>query len=152
MKHLILLTSLLCAFHGYSLFGQSTETGTLEIRFTGIRTEVGSMAIGINTSPKGWPRKAEMELQFPKKNMKDSVFVIRIPDMSFGTMAISVLDDVNDNVKMDMRLGIPQEGFGFSNNAPLRFLTPPKFESCSFEFTRSMQQISIKLEYWGKDK
>jgi len=152
MKHLILYTLLLCAGHSYSLLAQSTEKGTLEIRFTGIRTEEGSMAVGINTSPKGWPRKAHMELQLPKENMKDSVFIVRIPDLPFGTLAISVLDDVNDNVKMDMRLGIPKEGYGFSNDAPIRFLASPKYESCTFEFTESMQQISIKLEYWGKDK
>jgi len=152
MKHLIFYTLLLCASLSYPLFAQSTETGTLEIRFTGIRTEEGSMAVGINTSAKGWPKKAQIQLQLPKKNMKDSVFVARIPDLPFGTLAISVLDDVNDNVKMDQTLGIPKEGFGFSNNASIRFLSPPKYESCTFEFSESMQQISIKLEYWGKDK
>ncbi len=152
MKHLILFTFLLCVGHSYSLFAQSNETGTLEIRFTGIRTEEGSMAVGINTSSKGWPKKAQIQLQLPKENMKDSVFVVRIPDLPFGTLAISVLDDVNDNVKMDQTLGIPKEGFGFSNNASIRFLAPPKYESCTFEFGESMQQISIKLEYWGRDK
>jgi uncharacterized protein (DUF2141 family) len=152
MKHLILCTLLLCASHSNSLFAQSHETGTLEIRFTHIRTEAGSMAVGINTAPKGWPKKAQIQLQLPKENMKDSVFVVRIPDLPFGTLAISVLDDVNDNVKMDMRFGIPKEGYGFSNDAPTRFLSAPKYEDCSFEFTRTMQQISMKLVYWGKDK
>ena len=152
MKYLILCTFLLCAGHSYSLIAQSNETGTLEIRFTGIRTEEGSMAVGINISSKGWPKKAQIQLQLPKENMEDSVFIARIPHLTYGTLAISVLDDVNDNVKMDQTLGIPKEGFGFSNNASIRFLAPPKYESCTFEFTESMQQISIKLEYWGKDK
>jgi len=152
MKKLILYTLLLCASLSYPLLAQSTETGTLEIRFTDIRTEEGAMAVGINTSPEGWPKKAQIQLQLPKENMKDSVFIVRIPDLPFGTLAISVLDDVNDNVKMDMTLGIPKEGYGFSNDAPTRFLSAPKYESCTFEFTESMQQISIKLTYWGKDK
>ena len=152
MKQVILYTLLLCASHSYSLLAQSTETGTLEIRFTGIRTEVGSMAVGINTAPKGWPKKAQIQLQLPKENMKDSVFVARIPNLPFGPLAISVLDDVNDNVKMDMTLGIPKEGYGFSNDAPTRFLAAPRYEDCSFHFSKSMQQISIKLEYWGRDK
>jgi uncharacterized protein (DUF2141 family) len=84
--------------------------------------------------------------------MKDGVFVVQIPELPFGILAISVLDDVNNNVKMDMTLGIPKEGYGFSNDAPIRFLSAPKYEDCAFEFTKSMQQISIKLEYWGKDK
>jgi uncharacterized protein (DUF2141 family) len=152
MKQVILYTLLLCASHSYSLLAQSAETGTLEIRFNGIKTEEGAMAVGINTSSEGWPKKAQIQLQLPKKNMKDGVFVVQIPELPFGTLAISVLDDVNDNVKMDQTLGIPKEGFGFSNDAKIRFLSPPKYESCTFEFTGSMQQISIKLEYWGKDK
>jgi uncharacterized protein (DUF2141 family) len=152
MKHLILLTLLLCAGQSPSLFAQETETGTLEIRFNGIRTEEGAMAVGINTSSDGWPKKAQIQLQLPKKNMKDGVFVVQIPELPFGILAISVLDDVNNNVKMDMTLGIPKEGYGFSNDAPIRFLSAPKYEDCAFEFTKSMQQISIKLEYWGKDK
>lgn len=152
MKDLILYTLLLCASYSYPLFAQASETGTLEIRFTDIRTEEGAMAVGINTSSKGWPKKAQIQLQLQKENMKDSVFVVRIPDLPFGTLAISVLDDVNNNVKMDQTLGIPKEGFGFSNDAKIRFLSPPKYESCTFEFTESGQQISIKLEYWGKDK
>lgn len=152
MKQLILIILLLCAGHNYSLFAQTTETGTLEIRFTSLRTVEGSMAVGINTSAEGWPKAAQIQLQLPKKNMKDSVFIARIPDLPFGTLAISVMDDVNDNVKMDYRLGIPKEGYGFSNDAKIRFLSSPKYEDCSFPFTHSGQQISITVKYLGKGK
>lgn len=152
MKRLILYTFLLFAGHFYTLFAQSTGTGTLEITFTDIRTEIGSMAIGINTSSEGWPKAAQIQLQIPKENMKEGVFVVRVPDLHFGILAISVLDDENDNVKLDMTLGIPREGYGFSNDAKIRFLSPPKYEDCSFPFTDSLQQISISLKYWGKGK
>lgn len=144
---LLLISSLSC----HELFSQSAKAGTLEIHFTHLRSDKGSIAIGINTSSKGWPRKAEKEMQFKKAAVKDGVFVVRIPDMPFGTMAISVLDDENNNVEMDMRLGVPQEGFGFSRDAPLG-LGPPKFDNCSFEFGSDNQQISIKLRYMGKGK
>jgi uncharacterized protein (DUF2141 family) len=151
MKQLIICTLLLCVSHSYSLFAQSPETGTLEIRFTHIRSEKGSIAIGINTASKGWPRKAQFEFQYKKENMKDGVFVVQVPDLPFGTLAVSVLDDENSNLKMDMSIRGPKEGYGFSNDAPLK-LGPPKFDACSFQFTRSGQQISIRLKYMGKDK
>lgn len=110
------------------------------------------MAIGINTSSEGWPKAAQIQLQIPKENMKEDVFITRIPDLPFGTLAISVMDDVNDNVKMDYRLGIPQEGYGFSNDASIRFLSAPRYEDCSFPFSQSGQQISITVKYLGKDK
>ncbi len=152
MKQLIFFTLLLCASHSHTLFAQSSERGTLEIRFTNLRSDKGSMAIGINTSEKGWPRKAEMELNWKKENLKDGVFVVQARDLPFGTMAISVLDDENGNLDMDMTLGIPREGYGFSNDAPIRGLSAPKFDACSFQFTRSGQQITIALRYMGKGK
>jgi len=151
MKQAIICTLLISAFTCAELFSQSANSGTLEVHFTHLRSDIGSIAIGINTSSKGWPRKAEKELQFKKSGVKDGVCIVRIPDMPFGTMAISVLDDENSNVEMDMKLGIPQEGFGFSRDAPLG-LGPPKFEKCSFEFVKDNQQISIKLRYMGKGK
>jgi len=152
MKQLLYFALLLCACHSHRLHGQSADTGTLEIRFTGLRSEKGSMAIGINTSEKGWPRKAEIELNWKKENLKDGVFVVQASDLPFGTMAISVLDDENGNLDMDMTLGIPREGFGFSNDAAIRGLSAPKFEACSFQFDRSGQQIAIALRYMGKGK
>jgi uncharacterized protein (DUF2141 family) len=152
MKQLILITLLLFISHSYPLLAQSPGTGTLEIRFTNLRSDVGSMSIGINTSEKGWPRKAEMEFQLKKVNVKDGVFVAQVPNLPFGTMAISVLDDENEDVEMEMTLGIPREGFGFSNDAPIRGLSSPKFEACSFRFEKTGQQISIALRYMGKGK
>jgi len=151
MKQAFYCILLILAFTCPKSFSQSAYSGTLEVRFTHLRSDKGSIAIGINTSSKGWPRKAEKEFQFKKAGVEDGVFIVRIPDMPFGTMAISVLDDENNNVEMDMKLGIPQEGFGFSQDAPLG-LGPPKFEKCSFEFARDNQQISIKIRYMGKDK
>jgi len=151
MRQTVILILLLSAFHCQNLCSQTKSKGTLEIHFTHLRTDKGSIAIGINTMAKGWPRKAQFEFQFDKKNMKDGVFVARVPDLPFGIMAISVLDDENSNVKMDMSLTGPKEGFGFSRDAPLR-MGPPKFEDCSFEFSRDNQQISIRLIYSGKKK
>ena len=152
MKHLVIYTLLLCCCNNQSLFSQSSGTGTLEIRFTEIRSEKGSIAIGINTSPEGWPRKPQIDLNWKKENMKAGVFTVRISNLSFGTLAVSVLDDENSNGEMDMTLGIPREGYGFSNDAPVRMLSPPKYEASSFQFTRSNQQISIRLKYMGKGK
>jgi len=133
------------------LFAQSSSKGTLEIKFTDLRSDLGLVAIGINTSPEGWPREPQIELNWKKVNVVDGTLSVKVPEMPFGTMAISVLDDENSNLEMDMRLGIPREGFGFSNDAPVG-LSPPKFEDSSFQFTSSGQKITIRLRYMGKGK
>ena len=78
--------------------------------------------------------------------------VAQLSGLPFGPLAVSVLDDENSNVKMDMSITGPKEGFGFSNDAPIRGLSSPKFEACSFEFVHDNQMISIELRYMGKDK
>ncbi len=133
------------------LFAQSSPKGTLEIKFTDLRSDLGLVAIGINTSPEGWPREPQIELNWKKVNVVDGTLSVKVPELPFGTMAISVLDDENSNLEMDMRLGIPREGFGFSNDAPVG-LSPPKFEDSSFRFTSSGQKITIRLRYMGKGK
>ena len=151
MKRAYLFTILLCWIILLPSFSQSTPTATLEIKFTGIRNQKGLIAIGINTSPEGWPRKPQLDPNWKKSNVVDGVFTARIENLTYGTYAVSVLDDENSNLEMDMFMGIPKEGFGFSNNARVG-LSPPKFEECSFKLDQPYKQITIDLRYMGKNK
>ena len=124
---------------------------TLEIRFTGIRTSKGKIAIGINRSEEGWPRKPHLEYNWVKGKLNDGVFIAKIEDLPYGTYAVSVLDDENSNLEMEMFMGIPKEGWGFSMNPPFK-LSAPKFNDCSFTIDQTEKQISIDLRYAGKGK
>ena len=62
-----------------------------------------------------------------------------------GTYAVSVIHDVNDNKELDKGfMGIPQEPYGFSNDARGKF-GPPSYESSKFAVTGDVK-ISIKVE------
>jgi len=151
MKFIWLTSLLLLCCMGGTLWSQSNSKGTLEIKFTGIRSEKGLIAIGINTKPDGWPRKPQIELNWKKGNLKEGELTVRIPDLPYGTLAISALDDLNGNLDMDMTLGIPKEGFGFSMDPPFR-LSAPKFEDCSFSLNSELTRIEIRFRYAGKGK
>jgi uncharacterized protein (DUF2141 family) len=145
-----MLTALILSLlTGYQLLSQPQPTAILEIEFTGIRNTEGLIAVGINHSLKGWPRKPHYEYSWSKETMKEGTLVVRINNLSYGTYAISVVDDVNSNLEMEMFLGIPREGWGFSNNPPFR-LVIPKFEECSLEVDQPFQRISIEMRYIGK--
>lgn len=151
MTNKFLFSTLITLAFCPSLFSQSSSKGRLEIKFTELRSDKGMIAIGINTSSEGWPKKPQIELNWKKEDVVDGTFTVKLPELPYGPMAISVLDDENSNLEMDMRLGIPREGFGFSNDAPVG-LSPPKFEESSFPFSRSGQQITIRIRYMGKGK
>ncbi|WP_344694995.1 DUF2141 domain-containing protein [Sphingomonas rosea] len=62
-----------------------------------------------------------------------------------GTYALLVVHDENNNGKLDMTLGIPREGFGFSNNPALR-PRAPKWDEIRFTVpaTASVQRIRVR--------
>ena len=63
----------------------------------------------------------------------DNKCIIKIPDLSPGKYAFKYLHDENKNEEMDFSwVGIPQEGYGFSNNAKAK-LGPPDFEKIIIE-------------------
>ena len=62
-----------------------------------------------------------------------------------GTYAIAVFHDENSNGRLDTMLGIPREGFGFSNNPPLR-PRAPRFSECSFTVSGKID-VPIELKH-----
>jgi uncharacterized protein (DUF2141 family) len=64
-----------------------------------------------------------------------------------GRYAAVVFHDENGNTVMDYDLiGLPTEGFAFSNMAR-PFLSAPSFDRCAFEMGSQNAQISIKMIY-----
>ena len=64
-----------------------------------------------------------------------------------GVYALAVYHDQNDNHHFDRTLiGLPAEGYGFSNNAPLR-LGPPSFDAAKFPVHAGDNQLAIQLAY-----
>ena len=64
-----------------------------------------------------------------------------------GKYAVSVIHDRNENTQLDKNfLGIPKEGFGFSNNAMGNF-GPPTFEQAHVNLV-DHKELRIRLKYF----
>lgn len=63
-----------------------------------------------------------------------------------GRYAISLIHDENANGKLDTRLMIPREGYGFSLDAPVR-MGPPKFERAAFAVEGETIHLAIHMRY-----
>lgn len=73
------------------------------------------------------------------------------PNLDFGQVAegryaIALIHDENSNGKLDKRLMIPREGFGFSQDAPV-VMGPPRFASAAFAVGSVNERMSIKMRY-----
>lgn len=71
---------------------------------------------------------------------------IKIDRLAPGTYYLMVLHDENANGKMDTFLGVPKEGFGFSNNPGLR-AGPPRAHHVRFTVSQGDSEQRVKLRY-----
>jgi uncharacterized protein (DUF2141 family) len=69
-----------------------------------------------------------------------------LPHLKPGTYALLVIHDENGNGKLDMTLGIPREGFGFSNN-PTIHMRPPRAEEVRFNLAPGASAQTVQMHY-----
>ena len=104
----------------------------------------GDLLIGLYDNASNFPRKVATGkvVKVTEKLMK-----VTFPDLKPGNYAVSVLHDENQNKDMDQgRLGIPKEGYGFSNNA-MGVMGPPSFKKARFHVPDGDSSITIKMKY-----
>ena len=82
--------------------------------------------------------------------------VVMIHGLPPGQYAVQTFHDENGNKKVDRNfIGLPREGVGFSNDAPIR-MGPPKWADAMFAFNGAEQTIQLKTRYFlgqsGPDK
>lgn len=75
-----------------------------------------------------------------------SKVLLHVTDLPPGTYAVKVFHDVNDNSKLDTNwMGIPNEPYGFSNDAAGTF-GPPGFKEASFVVGPGRSSIRINVK------
>lgn len=137
MKKLFVLAAL--------LFAQSAFSETITLRFKSMTQAKGMIRWAMYAPGQDWP--GENSASFGGSNEVTSLDVIvKVPNVPFGTYAIASYQDVNNNGKMDKRLGIPTEPFGFSNGARPTIMGAPSFDKAKFEFTSESQVVEIDIK------
>ncbi|HRW20336.1 MAG TPA: DUF2141 domain-containing protein [Bacteroidales bacterium] len=76
---------------------------------------------------------------------KEGTTTFLIKDIPNGEYGIAILHDENNDGDMNYSLGIPKEGFGFSNDAKVK-MAPPKFKDASF-IKNGELMLTIKIRY-----
>lgn len=118
-------------------------TGTLTVHIEGLDSDKGTVRIALdneqNYDVDGNVRAGSLSIQ-------DGVARWTVEDVPHGTYAVRVHHDANGNGKMDTSMfGIPQEAFGFSNNAQGTF-GPPAFEEAAFTLAADSLSMTIRTE------
>lgn len=142
----------LCSSHlrAQSAAPQPAPTGcTLRIHVDGFRNTRGNLGTIIFTSPDGWPEDPAKSFRRGPAPIdpKTKTAVAVWPDLPPGDYAVAAIHDENSNAKLDRNmLGIPKEGFGFSNNPHAMFSAPP-FKAAVVHVGCPATDITIHLQF-----
>lgn len=124
------------------------DSANLTVAIKGIKNQKGQVCLRIYESERGFPHGNSSELKSQCSKITGNSLKLEFPGLKKGTYAIAVIDDRNGNNKLDRDFfGIPEEGFGISNNPTVSIKTgTPKFEKASFPFFKN-ETIEIEMKY-----
>ena len=124
----------------------SIEKGTLNINLSNIRNADGYIYIFIYQYENQYPYSPYKYYKVAKSKLNNGCLIAKIANLDYNsTYAISLIDDENNNEDLDRWLGIPHEGYGFSNNIK-PFLSLPEFEDLTFSFKQN-KTMNVKVQY-----
>ncbi len=111
-----------------------------------MRSAKGNVLICLTANPKAFPDCSRDPLAHQMTVSASKSGPIQFSDLTPGAYAISLIHDENGNGKLDTRLMIPREGFGFSRNPAIAF-GPPKFGAAKFAIGAGESGQTVKMKY-----
>lgn len=124
MKKTKILLLVLCSLILFSF----QKPASLRIEIYNLKNSKGQIVLDLQDENKNSIKAVFQEI-------KDNQCIITITNLSPGKYTFRYFHDENNNKKLDTDwIGIPTEGFGFSNNAKGKF-GPPSYEKTIFQFT-----------------
>ncbi|MEO9601187.1 DUF2141 domain-containing protein [Parasphingorhabdus sp.] len=121
-------------------------SASIDLAISGLRSDKGDVLVCLSANPKYFPDCRKDKKARKLKISAGQAAAIQIADVKPGTYAVALIHDENANGKMDLRLFLPREGFGFSRN-PKIGVGPPKFKSAQFTIGTDDAQYSVKMKY-----
>ena len=123
------------------------ERVALTVRVSGLNNDRGRVAVALFASAETFPdQRRALSGQLAK--IENGRAAVRFAGLSPGRYAVAVLHDENENAKMDFNfLGMPLEGYGFSNDASAPF-GPPSFEAAAFRLKPRDSFVPVRVRYF----
>jgi len=127
------------------LAASMASAAPLTVTVDNIRSAQGVIRLSLYASPAEWPDKSSRDHDFALKAERGQV-VFRL-DVPPGIYAVNGFHDENGNGKFDTNfLGIPEEGYFFSNDVR-PFLSAPAFDAAKFTVPAAGRTIIVHVVY-----
>lgn len=121
--------------------------GDLVVTVENVESADGKVLVGVHTKSADFPDDASRITGNVQAAAAGKV-TVRFSGLKAGRYAVATYHDANGNGEMDANMvGMPTEGYGFSNNAAGSF-GPPSFDAAAFDIPESgVVETAIKLTY-----
>jgi uncharacterized protein (DUF2141 family) len=134
---------------GLVLLATAGQAGAAELRVqvTDLRNAKGKVRVALFRTPADFPKEEGLfrEAVVPAAGATVTLVLADVPP---GTYGLAAFHDENGDGKFDRGfLGIPREGYGFGNDAPVVFDAPP-FEQAAIVVTEPATQTTVRMRYW----
>jgi len=145
-KTIVLSINLLMGLLFICLASYIQSQRVTEIKVTDIRSAKGKILLNVFKDNASYDdEKPYKKLIFDKKEIINGTLVLHC-DLEPGVYGFTMVDDENDNGKIDKNfIGIPKEGFGFSNFF-MEKMKKPTFDDFKVDL-KSQPKIVIKVKY-----
>lgn len=120
-------------------------TADLEVSIERLRNRKGVLHLCLTREPVHFP-DCKKDPRAVTRSAPATTGPIRITGLAPGGYALAVFHDENRNKKLDMMIGIPREGFGFSRNPVVRF-GAPKFRQVRIVLKAGFTREAVRMQY-----
>lgn len=119
---------------------------TLTVKIQDVRNGSGKLTLALYGSPETFEEFSD-DVASRSLEAKQGTVIVTFDNLPPGDYAIAAFHDENGNGDFDTNfLGVPEEGYGFSND-PRVFLGPPSFDEVAVEVNSTRGETEVSLVY-----
>ena len=122
------------------------QTSTLVVNIDGLQSNDGKVRIALSNSEESYSSDGKDAYRGGDAQITNKKALYTFTEVPYGVYAVKLFHDENNNDKLDSNfMGIPQEPYGFSNNARGTF-GPASWDDAKFEIKEDSLVISITVQ------
>ncbi|MEP6929805.1 MAG: DUF2141 domain-containing protein [Flavobacterium sp.] len=147
MKTINALYSSTMAFFFWVLIPSFAHAQDSSVTVSDIRSAKGQIILNVFKNSESYEKESAFKkFVFDKKNLINGKMTVSCA-LEPGVYGITLIDDENTNNELNKNiLGIPKEGFGFSNFF-MEKMKKPAFDDFKVDLRNNKNKISIKVKY-----
>jgi uncharacterized protein (DUF2141 family) len=122
-------------------------SSNLVIKLNSLKNSKGRVCLTVFSGPKGFPAGGTGSSLKSSRCVAASGGSVTFTNLPLGNYAIAAIHDINSDGRLNTNpLGVPSEGFGFSNNPPIRF-GPASFADSQVFVSGAQTVVQIQMRY-----